>query len=704
MKKEVATLESQENETSQKRNALLESRRMLTADIDRYSLELETFRPIAKKSEIEKLLESVQNPQIKIRQTYIEEINKADRCQSCHVGIDQPARSNGRLRLTVSGTNKQPFAKHPGDFIYLTNHPTDKFGCTLCHHGQGRATSSAEKAHGNVEFWTQPMLKGEFAQATCQKCHSNVKNLRGAPALSKGEELIEKHTCYGCHKIAGYENMPKTGPPLSNIGEKISYSWLAKWLDEPRGILPEARMPDYGFSDEEAASVADYLFSLSVDEKSDDLAEEEVDYELADKGKIVYRVARCSICHVANELGGAFKKVYAPDLSIVGSKLRKNWLIDWIKNPQAYYSDTSMPQYRFTDGQAETLSEYIKNEFIDWDLEDTKLEAPQPIKMASIEKGAQLIKNYGCFGCHDIKGTEELKKIGPYLRRSEMEENVAAELSSIGSKPMERLDFGKLEGELEETREAFLFTKLKTPRVFSDNLMMPNYKFPDDEVTPLATLLIGFTPEEIENMPLEFRVQSKPSDYEPTGEFAQIADELRCLVCHAIKGKGSDFGPDLTIEGSMVKREWLKKFLEKPDIIRPLLKQMPKLQISPQPRMFRGQLSPSEVEIIVRYIEATLTTAEIPEGFLYGQTITSDEIASGRELYYKKACNVCHQIGKEGGAIGPELTKVEDRLKPGYIFMHLKNPQTLIPDIIMPNYNLSDEETTLLVKFLMNLK
>jgi len=522
--------------------------------------------------------------------------------------------------------------------------------------------------------------------------------------LSKGEELIEKYACYGCHKIAGYENMPKTGPPLSDIGKKVSYSWLKKWFEEPRNILPEARMPDYDFSIEESEAVADYLFSLSVDERSDVLSEEEIDYELADRGKIVYSEARCSICHVANELGGAFKKVYAPDLSIAGSKLRKDWLVDWTKNPQTYYPDTSMPRYRLTDGQIEFLVEYIKSEFVDWDLEDAKLETSQPIDVVSIEKGAQLIKNYGCFGCHNIKGTEELKKIGPYLRRSEMEENVAAELSSIGSKPMERLDFGKLSGELKQTREAFLSSKLKTPRVFRDNLMMPNYKFPDDEVAPLVTLLMGFTPEEIENMPLRFRVRGKKSDYELTGEFAPIADELKCLTCHAIKGKGSDFGPDLTIEGSKVKRDWLREFLERPDIIRPLLKQMPKFQISPQPKMIRGQFSPSEVEIILRYIETILTTTEIPEGFLYGQTVTSDEIASGRKLYYQKACNVCHQIGREGGGVGPELTKVGDRLKPGYIFMHLKNPRALIPDIIMPIYNLNDEETTLLVKFLMNLK
>ncbi|MFQ6617382.1 MAG: c-type cytochrome, partial [Fidelibacterota bacterium] len=553
-----------------------------------------------------------------------------------------------------------------------------------------------------VEYWNKPLLTGQAAQATCSKCHQNFKKLRGASLLSRGEELLEKYACYGCHKIAGYKNMPKTGPPLSYIGEKVNYTWLVKWIKNPEEVMPGARMPDFGFSEEESKAVADYLYSLSRNDREDDPMKQ-IDWDLYSEGKVIYSKSRCSICHAVNGRGGAFKKLYAPDLGKEGSKVKEQWLIEWLRDPKHYYPGTRMPRYRFTDHQISALSEYIFGEFIDWDLEEQKIQHAVTIENSSISRGAELIKNYGCFGCHDIKGMEEMEKIGPYLRRSELEEMVGAELSSIGSKPLERLDFGRLKG-IQKTRENFVVTKLKSPRVFRDGLKMPDFNFSDDEINALTTLLMGFTPREIENMPLRFRVPATTSTYEPVGEFGKIVDDLKCLTCHSINGKGGDFAPDLSIEGSKVKREWLVNFLKSPDIIRPLLKQMPQFNMNTEPVMMEGKLSLGEVEVIVDYIENVLISEDIPDKFLEGETVDEKGILEGKELYLKKGCNFCHQIGLEGGVVGPDLTEVGDRLKPAYIFMHLKDPRAFNPDIIEPDYNLSDDEALTLTKFLISLK
>jgi len=245
----------------------------ITTDIEKYTAELARFPSTDRISELEKQLKQAQHPEIKIQQVYIDDLNKADRCISCHLGIDR----------SVNVSNHQPFTRHPGDFIYLGNHPIEKFGCTVCHWGQGRATSSVDKAHGRIEYWTRPMFKGQFAQATCQKCHEDFKSLRGASLLSKGEEVLEKYACWGCHIAAGYENRPQTGPPLIYIGQKVNYSWVVNFFQNPKSIYPDACMPKFGLSEEEAKAVADYLFSLSRDDRSDILVEEEVDEDLAEK-------------------------------------------------------------------------------------------------------------------------------------------------------------------------------------------------------------------------------------------------------------------------------------------------------------------------------------------------------------------------------------------------------------------------------------
>ena len=63
------------------------------------------------------------------------------------------------------------FASHP-DPELLGMHDPDKFGCSPCHQGNGRATTSVEKAHGNYEHWLWPLFPKQNVEAGCQTCHA----------------------------------------------------------------------------------------------------------------------------------------------------------------------------------------------------------------------------------------------------------------------------------------------------------------------------------------------------------------------------------------------------------------------------------------------------------------------------------------------------------------------------------------------------
>ena len=217
-----------------------------------------------------------------------------------------------------------------------------------------------------------------------------------------------------------------------------------------------------------------------------------------------------------------------------------------------------MPRFRFTDEEISALSEYIMSEFVDWDIEDQKLKEKEPIGEQHIELGARLIEKYGCFGCHDIKGMEKAVKIGPFLKKEDVVNKIGAEISSIGSKPFERLDTGKVADKIKD-RKSYLKTKLESPRVFRDNLLMPDFGFNEKEIDGLLTMLLGFTAEEV---PLRYKVLDIPSDYKLTGDFAKIAEDVKCLSCHTIKGVGGGFAPDLTFEGSKVKNRMAERFSE----------------------------------------------------------------------------------------------------------------------------------------------
>ena len=103
----------------------------------------------------------------KIVQINVAEANIVDRCESCHMGIREP--------LTLTAASMAPQGKKPDEYAraftshpepgLLKTHDPEKFGCSPCHQGNGRATTGIEKAHGNYEHWLWPLFPSENAEA-----------------------------------------------------------------------------------------------------------------------------------------------------------------------------------------------------------------------------------------------------------------------------------------------------------------------------------------------------------------------------------------------------------------------------------------------------------------------------------------------------------------------------------------------------------
>ena len=83
-----------------------------------------------------------------IFQVELSHLNRVDRCISCHHGLEDPRMD----------TVPQPHRLHPGTF--LTDHPVQQYGCTICHGGQGGALTRKD-AHGQLAEtnWPYPLLE-----------------------------------------------------------------------------------------------------------------------------------------------------------------------------------------------------------------------------------------------------------------------------------------------------------------------------------------------------------------------------------------------------------------------------------------------------------------------------------------------------------------------------------------------------------------
>jgi mono/diheme cytochrome c family protein len=200
------------------------------------------------------------------------------------------------ITLTVRRGLEHPFASHPRLDLYVgasSPHPMADFGCTVCHGGQGSATSFAWASHtpdgeadrdrwrqehrwfGNP-YWPDPMLPARFVESACLKCHHHVTDLAAterfpqAPAakLLQGYELILQHGCYGCHEITGVlegrslgpdlrvepfdpaedhqhpGTLRRPGPSLRHLAGKLDKDLIRRWIANPSRLRPETRMPE----------------------------------------------------------------------------------------------------------------------------------------------------------------------------------------------------------------------------------------------------------------------------------------------------------------------------------------------------------------------------------------------------------------------------------------------------------------------------
>ncbi len=182
---------------------------------------------------------------------------------------------------------------------------------------------------------------------------------------------------------------------------------------------------------------------------------------------------------------------------------------------------------------------------------------------------------------------------------------------------------------------------------------------------------------------------SRETPTPPEGSFAALVYDLRCLTCHRVAGRGGAYAPDLTAEGGRLKPEWIRAFVHRPDTIRPLSEQMP---------LFN--LTEKEAATLAEAIGAGFVDPGIPAD-VPGGPAKPGEVDRGRDLFRVRGCVACHTTGEgPGGAVGPSLDRVADRVRPGNLYAHLRDPRRVNPLTVEPDHGLSEEDARSLALYL----
>ncbi|HEY5615261.1 MAG TPA: hypothetical protein VIL52_04500, partial [Bacteroidota bacterium] len=383
----------------------------------------------------------------------------------------------------------------------------------------------------------------------------------------------------------------------------------------------------------------------------------------------------------------------APELTRVGSKVSADWLFDWVKNPRHYNPETRMPSLRLTDDEARHIVAYLTT------LKDTRAQDPVSLELNNIEKikqGDKLVRDYGCFGCHNIKGTEN-------------EGKVSVDLSDFGRKKYEQMDFGNTfplpkNSELEyqenddgsvsvkHTWAAWVYGKLTNPRLYQTERIpqrMPIFTFNDEEIRLVRMFLTSMT-RDVPSPTYQHEYNKRQQEIEAGRRLTQY---YNCIQCHQLEERGGyiltkyeeeAMGPPKLFDsqGAKVQEPWLHTFLQEPTIIRPWLDiRMPTFnltdaEISTVTKYFLGQ---SKQDLMIRDYAAT----PVEEKYL----------APGRRLFETYQCAKCHPSGPvrasdelSASELAPNLTIAASRLKPEWILSWLHDPQALQPGTRMPAY------------------
>ena len=605
--------------------------------------------------------------EIGIQQDWIPELDRADRCRSCHIGVDNP-----------DAPQQAPLNPHPD----ITPHTFEKFGCTACHEGDGFATRLPD-AHDEL-------LPGQLIEASCGKCHGlEGPGIEEAPTYTAGYELLNEKNCSGCHLLSGDRKSEYFGPNLLGINSKVSKEWIVAWLQEPKNYLSASRMANFLLEKNEINALADFLLNQNLPGETakifykdseaeqdilDNLSDDELD-GLVDEGKIVFGRLRCLSCHTLNGKGGTI----GPELSRISQKTSRSWMSAWIRSPSTYNSHTMMPTFNMTTMERLGLIEYLfwESDIDDLDEEEDPSEILPEQTVAENDdgliNGRDIFLAKGCVNCHQLPGLKANPEFAPSLK-------------DLADKKIAKIDFGKTE--IPRTVPDYTAVKLQNPRVYGDKLKMPFFGFSPEEVGRLTTVLLGRS----KAIPLSHQLQKQTVNIpKPSGEVGRIFTRYKCLSCHKIGGHGGKLAPDLAFEGSKVQKEWLKNYLEKPYAIRPYLVE----------RMPRFNMTAKEADIVSEYVELVFRNNEI-DAKPFSKTGDPD---IGRKLYFDKyVCQSCHSIDGEGGYYGPALENVANRLKPVWLDIRLVNPHPFEPGAREPALSIPDKERINILAYLSTLK
>jgi cytochrome c2 len=552
--------------------------------------------------------------------------------------------------------------------------------CTTCHQAIDKV---------GFEKYPQPF-----------KTHPNLDRYLG----SKSVHPIDKIGCTVCHEGMGQSVSFRDASHMPS-GEKQKEEWEKKYhWEEPH----EWDYPMLPTKMTEASCVKCH--------------KQEIYLPGAPNLNVAYATFERAGCYACHKTKG-FENVKKPGpiLTKIDSKLSKDWVKTWIRNPRAVKQTTWMPRIWYNSNssapQDAVRNEVEINAAANYLFANTEKYEPAVKNPASgdAKAGEKIVKSIGCQGCHVVgEGSREVA--GPHRTFGQPLEN-------IGNK----------------TTYEWVFNWVRDPKHYNPATYMPNLRLTDAQAADVATYLMTlkqsggdqakatYTQKDVDDTLLDYLTAAMPAEQakaalaklDPDAKQQQLGQKVitryGCFSCHDIKGfeKTQPIGTDLSEEGSKLvtrldfafitdiphtsKGAWFNRKLHDPRVFDKgrVLQPLDKL------RMPNFDLSDVEVNRLVTAIMSFQRETQ-PPAAMPVRSAKVDYRLAGRTLVHRRNCVGCHIIEDDGGdflklvadsSLGPpRLTPEGARVQQDWLYAFLRGPIQIRPwlDVRMPTFGLDD--------------
>ena len=696
--------------------------------------------------DLQTLAGSMKNLDIKLRQVNVNPTGASlnnlggtglvDRCQSCHLGTDPlivpVTLTVTKADLGLEKSKEAPYSSHP-DPDMMKYHPLEKFGCSPCHGGNGRALDSVEKAHGRYEHWLWPLNYRENFETGCQQCHASDMVTEHAPVLNHAKALYREKGCIGCHRFQGFDNQDE-----QLVSARQVIAQLESQKQDDRLQIAELNKKGDSATDNDAANrYYAQATNLTVTISSMDAQVEQLDQR-------------------SHNLLQEIKKV-GPDLKEVRMKIHKEWIPYWLKHTHEFRPTTKMPQFRLQDDEIQAIAAYV------WQSAITGPELPKQTP-GNAAHGKELFEARGCEACHSIGE-------GPNLVGGDF----AANLSRVGEKdnydylvrwilnprvrtrpysPFEKKDLGPEDYAKHNLPFVFDQEHSRSPNdghelVVQQMTVMPSLRLTVEDARDIASFLLTQKHADASYESADFM-----DDPKLKAQGKALIQHYGCAGCHEISGMEDEgrIGTELTNEGSKpIERldfalytedaklgvlpdgkksprgAWydLKGFFEN-KLTDPAVFDHGKYKPDPMDRlrMPKPNVTKEDIDALTTFLLGS-TDPSLPQEYMYKPADQRAAIQKGWWIVTKYNCIGCHQIGigqksvlmglpqfqgENKQNLPPVLTSEGARVNPEWLKGSLANPSLSTTDVNrngvrsylqvrMPTFFLSDDEIRTFVLF-----